>query len=191
MIQLAALILAAGAGKRIGRAKALLPLGDSTFLESIISNLRIAGIDRIIAVVSPEILPQIESHHVTGEIAVNSEPQADMWSSLLVGIKKIETVSGCLIIPVDHPFVKAETYRLLLEIFAKQPEHIVVPTHHGQSGHPVVLPFVWAKTLPAMNNEGGLRSAIKQSGLNVFRIETNDAGVLRNINKPSDLETAH
>ncbi|MBU0692861.1 NTP transferase domain-containing protein [bacterium] len=187
--KVAAIILAAGAGNRIGRAKALLPLGDSNFLDSIISHLIEAGISHIIAVISPEVSTKLDAKNYDVDFAVNGEKHADMWSSLLIGVAQLRNAVGCLIIPVDHPFVKAETFRLLTESFLRQPASIIVPTYQEQSGHPVVLPFDWAKTLLQMRVEGGLRSAVKQSRLTVIRIETGDNGILRNINEPTDLES--
>ncbi|RQV96294.1 nucleotidyltransferase family protein [bacterium] len=188
--KVAAIVLAAGAGKRIGRSKALLPLGDSNFLDSIISHLIEAGISHIIAVISPEVSTKLDAKNYNVDFALNGEKHADMWSSLLIGVAQLWNAVGCLIIPVDHPFVKAETFRLLKESFLRQPASIIVPTYQEQSGHPVVLPYDWAKTLPSISVDGGLRTAIRNSGLNVCRIETNDSGILRNINEQKDLEIA-
>jgi CTP:molybdopterin cytidylyltransferase MocA len=185
--KIAAIVLAAGSGKRIGGAKALLPFGNSTFLGRILANLRQAEIERIIVVVSPGIRNDVDQFTDGIKMVVNDLQDADMWSSLQLGIRQVKGVDGCLIIPVDHPFVDASTYSKLIESFAEQVSCIIVPEYQGQKGHPVILPFSWAQSLPELNPEGGLRTAIRESNQTVTRIQVDDSGILRNINEPADL----
>ncbi|HQZ72665.1 MAG TPA: NTP transferase domain-containing protein, partial [Anaerolineae bacterium] len=52
-LRLAAVVLAAGSSRRMGRDKLLLPWGRATVLEATITNLRLAGIARPL-VVTPD-----------------------------------------------------------------------------------------------------------------------------------------
>ena len=59
-----AILLGAGLSKRMGRQKLLLPFGGKTVIETVIDNLRDAGVERICAVLSREVaaaLPRIDS----------------------------------------------------------------------------------------------------------------------------------
>ncbi len=49
-----AIILAAGRSSRMGRAKALLPIGGVTSLERVAGSLRAAGVERIVVVTGHE-----------------------------------------------------------------------------------------------------------------------------------------
>ena len=187
--RITAIVLAAGEGKRIGGAKALFSLEGSTFLERITASLKTAGLYRILAVVSSQIEQKVRKSISGVEIAVNANSNADMWSSLQVALRQIEIAEGCLIIPVDHPFVQASTYRHLSEVFLQHGSDIVIPSYNERNGHPVVVPFKWASKLPELSISGGLRVAIRQSGLQVLRVEIEDPGILKNINEISDLES--
>jgi molybdenum cofactor cytidylyltransferase len=185
--EIAVIVLAGGKGKRIGGAKALHPLGNSTFLESILHNLRSAGLNEQIVVVSQGIFDCVLAVSGDATVVVNPQLDADMWSALQVGMHKAEDVKGCMVIPVDYPFVQIATFRQLTGAFLLNPDSIVLPHYKDRGGHPVVLPFAWAKTIPRLQVDGGLRSAIRQSGLPILRLPVDDPGVLRNINEKADL----
>jgi molybdenum cofactor cytidylyltransferase len=185
--EIAAIVLAAGQGKRIGGAKALQPLGNSTFIESILANLRSGGLHEQIVVVSSDIYDSVQSISVEAKVVINPRSDADMWSSLQIGMFETSNVNGCMIIPVDHPFVQTATYRRLVDAFASNPGSVIVPYYQDRGGHPVVLPYSWASTIPILSVNGGLRSAIRQFGLPLYRLSVDDPGILRNINERADL----
>jgi molybdenum cofactor cytidylyltransferase len=184
--EITAIILAGGKGKRIGGPKALHPLGGSTFIESILHNLRSAEILEQIIVVS-ELQERVLAVSGEAKVVINPHINADMWSALQIGISVVENVKGCMIIPVDHPFVLATTYRQLADAFLANQNSIIIPHYQDRGGHPVVLPFSWAKTIPNLQVGGGLRSAIMESGLSIQRLAVDDPGILRNINEKADL----
>jgi molybdenum cofactor cytidylyltransferase len=187
--EIAAIILAGGQGKRIGQAKALHPLGGSTFLESILYNLRSAEILEQVIVVSRDLHDRVLAVSGEAKVVINPQADADMWSALQVGMREVVDIKGCMVIPVDHPFVLAMTYRQLADAFLSTPNSIIIPHYQNRGGHPVVLPFSWAKTIPELHIEGGLRTAIKQSGLPIYRLSVDDPGILRNINEKADLNS--
>ena len=182
-----AVILAAGSGRRIGGPKALLPLEGVTFLERVLRTLREAGIADIVTVVSPAVRDDMAKPPPETRLVVNSDPDSDMLTSLRLGMEQIMNARGVFAVPVDHPFVRAETYRTLIAVFEENSASVVVPTHGGMSGHPALLPLAWLRGLPDKSWKDGLRGAIRESGLMVVRAAVDDPGVLRNVNAPSDL----
>ena len=56
-----AILLGAGLSKRMGRQKLLLPFGGKTVIETVIDNLRDAGVERICAVLSREVAERFRS----------------------------------------------------------------------------------------------------------------------------------
>ncbi|MBU0509788.1 nucleotidyltransferase family protein [bacterium] len=187
-VKVGAVVLAAGSGKRMGSPKALLPLGESSFLGSILRTLREVGGEEIVIVVSPALRTEIAALAPFARLIVNPNPESDMLSSVRLGVQSIANVSGVMIVPVDHPFVQPSTYARLMERFARNPDSVIVPTYDCRNGHPVIVPYAWACRLPEISYEGGLRAIIQHSDMQVIQVSVDDKGVLRNINAQTDLE---
>jgi molybdenum cofactor cytidylyltransferase len=124
----AAIVPAAGASRRMGRAKLILPWGRSTVAGAVLAALRDAGVHPVVLVVAPPGEgPQPGELAGAGEagpaviVAVNPEPGRGMLSSIQVGLAALggaaelarrgETV---LVTPADLPALRAETVRALI-----------------------------------------------------------------------------
>jgi len=182
-----AVILAAGSGRRIGGPKALLPLEGETFFERVFRTLREAEITNVVAVVSERVQREFADRIREITFVLNPDPDSDMLTSLRMGAAKICNARGVFAVPVDHPFVRAETYRKLIAAFEENSASVVVPAYHERGGHPALLPLAWLRALPETSWRNGLRGAMRESGVTVVRAAVDDPGVLRNVNVPSDL----
>src|SRR5437762_13805127 len=81
-----AIVLAAGRSSRMGRAKALLPLGDGeTFLSHIVRTLHDADVDDVVVVLGHEpeaIAADLSGRGVSARFAINDDFDAGQISSL-------------------------------------------------------------------------------------------------------------
>jgi CTP:molybdopterin cytidylyltransferase MocA len=138
-MKIAALVLAAGAGRRAGGPKALLRLGGQTFLERVTSAFRHPVIDRVYAVLGHEAdRVRREGGTLAGVILLENPAYATgMLGSVLCGLQAAEAdgADAVLVHPVDHPFVDLGT---LARVIAGLQEGgvIVVPSWDGRRGHP-------------------------------------------------------
>lgn len=189
-VRVAAVILAAGAGRRAGGPKAFLTLRDDAtgrdeaFLTVVARVAREGGCSPILAVVRPKdrALAAVAAPGLA--LAVNPAPERGMLSSLRSGVDALPAMEGILAFPVDHPHVRPATVRALLAAFAADPTAVVKPSLDGRGGHPTVLPFALAESLPAGDVEGGLAAALLAAGARVVRVAVDDAGVRINVNDP-------
>src|SRR5690606_13568610 len=116
---LGAVILAAGAGSRLGGvAKALLARRDgSTFLASVVASARAAGLADAVVVVGPPHGDAIAAHarELGCRIATNPAPERGMASSVAIGFGALGegTCRAGWLWPVDHPDVLPRTLRAL------------------------------------------------------------------------------
>ena len=88
-ISIAAIILAAGEGKRMGRIKPLLPLGEGTVIEHLAGSFRNAGIGDIVVVLghrSQDIVPVLKANNLNW--VKNDQYQQGMLSSVKTGSRK-------------------------------------------------------------------------------------------------------
>jgi CTP:molybdopterin cytidylyltransferase MocA len=185
-----AIVLAAGMGRRIGSPKALLPFGNLTFLAHILGELRAAAIHKITVIVSESICDRIAQTAADCHIVINPRADADMLSSIRLGVNSAADVAGLLIVPVDYPYVQTATFGRLAATFMLQPECVVIPEYQQQHGHPILVPLEWARTHLFAAELCDLRTAIKNSGVSIQFVAVDDAGILRNINLLSDLPPA-
>lgn len=185
-MKITALILAAGKGSRIGKPKLMLEINNKSFISVIIERVRSAGIDDVVCVVSSETYEWTKKN-INCNIIINSEPEKGMISSVYFGAVSLKECEGVMIIPVDHPFVEADTYKELIEEFKKNKESIIKPGYEGKSGHPVIVPYDIVKSINKEDFSSGLKEVIKKSGRIQIFVEVKDKGILKNINTKEDL----
>ena len=118
MVEIAAIILSAGEGRRAGGPKAFLPIDGTCFLARIAGTLAAAGLEPVVAVVRAQDLDAARACAPSAVFAVNPRPERGMLSSVRTGIDATGARDGYCIIPVDHPLVQVETVRTLAAAFA-------------------------------------------------------------------------
>lgn len=185
MQEIAALILAAGKGSRIGSPKYLLKYRGKTFIQHIYDNLFKCGLKNIVAVIRKE-YEEWFRENFKGNYLINKFPEMDMLSSVILGIEKLTEFKGIMIFPVDHPHVKKETVSGLINSFNLHPGNVIKPVFENSSGHPVIIPSSLFMDISS-GKFSDLNSVIRNSNINTIRLKTNDEGVLRNINTSEDL----
>ena len=140
---IAAVILAAGASRRMGSPKALLEFQGETFLNRLI---------RVLGNISAPVIVVLGHHAetiraqttVAARFVVNPDPERGQLSSLQTGLAEVpQNVEGFLFTPVDSPAVEENTLQQLIARFQTRPPEtqFVIPRYQGKRGHPVV----WAE----------------------------------------------
>jgi molybdenum cofactor cytidylyltransferase len=184
----AAVILAAGHGRRMGIGKHKLQIGAGTFLQRAVETCAGGGLDPVICVVAPGERDGVAAIF-GGAVHVVVNPDADrgMLSSVMEGVRHAGDCRAALVFPVDHPFVSPRTLHDLLRQSAERPGHFIKPMYRGRGGHPVVIPEIAFSMILKSSPSLTLREVIAGSGIPVDRVEVEDKGVLRNINTLEDL----
>jgi CTP:molybdopterin cytidylyltransferase MocA len=107
-----AVILAAGSSSRMGQAKQLLALGESTVLAQTLAHVQAAALDEIILVLgaSAEAIHRRLPSPQELKIVVNPDYQQGIASSLRTGLTAVDPNSdAALIILGDQPFLRPQT----------------------------------------------------------------------------------
>jgi len=182
----AASILSAGFSQRMGSHKALLPIGrGETFISHIVNTLKEAGIYDIFVVISSEEIKKM-SIDLKVEWIFNEMPEKGQLFSFQLCVKRAEKskVDGIFLVPVDHPFVKASTYKKLLG--EKETDLILIPTFQGKRGHPTYFPRRFFKDILEAPLDIGARYVLKQRKEEILEIPVDDEGILLDIDTRSD-----
>jgi CTP:molybdopterin cytidylyltransferase MocA len=202
------LILAAGAGRRMGGPKALLrpdPEGP-TLLESTIGRLRAAGLDRVVVVVgaaAAEASPLAEG--LGAEVATATDWAEGMGASLRAGLAHLartgagqadptpdpeDRVDAALVTLVDLPDVGAAVHRRVLEAVHGPPAAALVrATYRGRPGHPVLLGRDhWGAVTTSARGDRGARDHLAHH--RTTTVECSDLASGRDLDTVADLDDA-
>lgn len=187
MSRCAALVLAAGQGRRFGSDKRLarLPSGQ-TLLAATLARV-LEAFDEVHVVLRVGDDPQVLGVDPRVSI-VRAENAGDgMGSSLAAGIAGLVHCGADAVAVVlgDMPWVAAATLRQLSA--NARPEQIVVPVHQGQRGHPVLFGRAFWPALMTVDGDQGGRQVILDHQERCIRIAVVDEGVLRDVDRPEDL----
>jgi len=138
-MRVVAVVLAAGAGRRIGVPKAILPIGGTTFLAHVARGLDRPGVAGVVAVIGHRARRVEAEAGLPPEVAlvVNPRPEDGMLGSVILGLDAAEArgADAVLLHPVDHPFASPATTDAVLTALAAG-ALVAVPSYGGRRGHP-------------------------------------------------------
>lgn len=191
-------VLAAGRSSRMGRPKALLPVGPAgeTFAVRTVRTLREGGVDDVVVVVADPAAPAVRAvleAHPPLRLVVNPAPERGQFSSLQAGLRAIDRpgVAGMLVTLVDLPLVSAAAVKALLDVHGATRAPVVRPVRgDGRHGHPVVFDrsvFDAIRRAPVGSSAKAIVRAHARAAIDVPIAEE---GPFRDIDTPSDYEQA-
>lgn len=190
MAQIVGLLLAAGQGRRFGSDKLLHPLDDGTPLAVVSARKLKEACPRAIAVLRPEQTTLAALLLAEGlEVVICPEASAGMGHSLAAGVAASLEAAGWLVALADMPFVQVATLRSVADALHAGAA-LAAPFHNGQRGHPVAFAARWRDQLLALTGDEGARAVVGNNRGLLSRIDTADAGVLRDVDTPQDLALA-
>jgi molybdenum cofactor cytidylyltransferase len=185
----AAVILAGGFSTRMGWFKPLLPLGEMTITDFIISTFRSKGIEVCLVVgwKKDELVNGIVSSDV--KIIENPDYARGMFSSVKAGVSNLpEYIAGFFLIPVDIPLVKASTLGFLLNQATQYSDRIIYPVFGGKRGHPTVIPASLSPVIMGWKDDGGLKAVLESKEDMALEVEVPDRNILFDIDTPDDYQ---
>jgi molybdenum cofactor cytidylyltransferase len=163
---LAAIVLAAGASRRLGQPKQLLMRGGETLLARAIRLAGEAGAACVFTVLGANF--EVICASVTLDqtiLVINDKWQQGISTSIHAGLKALDVVdpsaAGALILSCDQPRLTSDHLRTLIETFAAQPEpSIAASAYAGVLGIPAVFPRMSFTHLRALRGDEGARSLL-------------------------------
>lgn len=197
-----ALVLAAGAGERLGGPKALAEIEGRSFLARVLAPCSESLVDAVVVVGgcrADEVRAACERdaarHAETPVTFVENERWTDgRTGSLQRGWLEVDPAHHVLVFPVDHPLVEVTTLDLLLGVFgyaASLPEVIAPVLQEGgrrRRGHPIVLGAALRDAVLAMGAGEPLHDLVHSR--TVLEVPVDDPGILLDVDTPEDLDAA-
>jgi molybdenum cofactor cytidylyltransferase len=190
--QLEGIILAAGESRRMGYPKPLLKIGGRTFIEQI-SETMLAVVPRLVIVIGAhrERVRAAIPRDARITIAENPDYSRGQLSSLKVGLGAVHADSAGAIVHLgDHPTVRVETFRAVVDSYNRTNKPIVIARHDGHRGHPVIFDrALFAEILSAPEKEGA-RFVVNADASRVAYVDLDDPGINLDLDTPADLARA-
>jgi nicotine blue oxidoreductase len=179
----AGLLLAAGAGTRLGQPKALVELGGQTLVDRGIALLHGAGADPVVVVTGAVALslPGVVTVH-------NPDWDTGMGSSLRAGLATLPADSDAVVVAlVDQPLISGECVGRLIGAFGAGAS-VAVATYEGRQRNPVLIARAhWPEVSAAAQGDAGARAFLRARPDLVTAVECGDVGRPDDLDTPDDL----
>jgi molybdenum cofactor cytidylyltransferase len=193
----AALVLAAGAGTRFGGGKLLSPYGSGVLLDGALAAAFAAPAGRVILVTGFDAEGVAAAARAFAErageggrlILVHAAGHAQgLSASLRAGLAAVPPeAEGAFVFLGDMPRVPpAMAGRLAAAI---GPRLAAAPVFEGRRGHPVLLRRALFPRLAALEGDRGAGALLAGLGDEQAQVETDDPGVVFDVDAPGDLAT--
>jgi molybdenum cofactor cytidylyltransferase len=187
--RVAAIILAAGKSSRMGHNKMLADFRGEPMIRATVQNVLASSVDEVVVVTGHQ-SDAVQSALAGLVVRFVHNPQFanGLATSLKAGIESV-TADAAIICLGDMPLVTANTIDRLIAAFnPAENRTIVVPTHNGAFGNPVLWGAEHFATLSSLKGDRGARNLISRLKSDAVEIETGDSAVLRDADTPTALE---
>lgn len=188
----AAIILAAGEGRRFGSNKMLAEIDGVPLITRALAAALAAPVEHVIAVVG------CEAERVSAAIRavapavtiVTAEDYAEgMAASLRAGLAAVpEGVDAVAVFLGDMPDVPHDLAGQLFAALQDRPA--AAPVHHERRGHPAVFARSLFPRLNDLRGDTGARDIFGELGEGWVRVPCGDTGIFRDIDVPRNLTHA-
>ena len=179
-----AIILAAGASRRLGRPKQLVALEGETLLRRA-ARAALAGCAPVLVVVgsrAADMAADLAGLPVT--VVVNEGWEEGMASSIRAGIRALPAgAEGVLFLVCDQIAVDGALVERLLEVQRTHPDAVLACGYAGTRGTPSVFPARCFPQLLELQGDRGARGLLQGEGVLVLSFPEGEADV----DRPEDL----
>lgn len=191
----AGLLLAAGAGTRMGGPKALLPWAGEPLVRRGIRLLIDGGCAPVVVVVGAageqvrqQVRQQGEQHGEQVVVVTADDWATGMGASLRAGLASLEdTITACVVALVDQPLVSPAAVERLRAAYADGAV-AAVATYSGRPRNPVLLErSTWAEVMAAAVGDEGARGWLRTHPELVVQVDCTDVGAPDDLDTPGDL----
>ena len=188
---IAAIVLAAGLARRMGRQKVLLDLQGKPVVRWAVEAL-LPLVDEVVVVTGRE---DAEVREALAGLAVrcaqNPRPEAGQGSSIAVGVAALKPWTRAVLIALgDQPRLPAGVVPALLAAHTRSGRAIVAPVYRGTQGNPVLFAASVFPELRALTGDAGARAVVAADPERVERVPF-DLPMPPDVDTPEDFARLH
>ena len=188
---IAAVILAAGLARRMGRQKLLLEVAGKTVVRWSVEAVRPHVDDLVVVTGADDAGIRTALEGLSPRFAVNPRPQAGQGSSIAVGMAALRPGTAAVLIALgDQPRLPDGVIAALLRARDETGRAIVAPVYRGVQGTPVLFTAEVFRELAALDGDAGARSIVQARPERVARVPI-DAPMPPDVDTPEDYARLH
>lgn len=192
--RLAAIVLAAGFGRRFGGSGKLHALldGEPVLKHSLQALAGLALLERLVVVAPGDASASELASACGARTIVNPDRAAGLGNSLACGARALSPdADGVMVLLGDMPRIRSATLQALAERWRGLGRNdLLAPTFQGRRGHPVIFGADYWPALCQLEGEQGARDVLTTHRAKLELLAVDDAGVLVDIDTPADLAAA-
>lgn len=184
----AGLLLAAGAGRRFGGAKALVTFEGELLVERGARLLREGGCAPVVVVLGSQ-AEEVQARASLPDVVVATNWDSGLGASLQAGLQALagRDVSACVVALADQPRVGSQAVARLIAAHAAGAV-AAVATYDGKARNPVLLACpTWAAVIATSLGEVGARAWLRAHPELVTEVPCDGTGTPVDIDTPDDL----
>ena len=187
----AALVLAAGQSRRMGPAnKLLIPVDGKPMVRHVVDALAGARIETVHVVIGHEaeaVKQVLTGHNVS--FTLNPHFDEGLSTSLQAGLAALpDDIDAVLVCLGDMPGIRATDIEAIIRAYDPSEGHaIVVPTHQGKRGNPVLWDRRFFEAMTSISGDTGARHLIGENEDLVIEVKMDDPAVLEDFDTPESL----
>ena len=190
---IAAVLLAAGQSRRMGRPKMTLPWKDGqTIIAHVAQVFLDAGASPIVVVTGADRERVERSLQELPVRTVYNEDHAEgeMLSSVQVGLQSLDAdeIEAAAVAPGDLPYLKAETVMALLERWRARASMLLAPSYERRRGHPMLLARAEWPGVMKLERGKTMRDFFRSRAEEIEYLVVDDPGVLADVDTPGQYE---
>ena len=187
---ISALILAAGQSRRMGVPKLLLPLGVHPLIARVADAVLASSVHETCVVVGPDSAGIRQALAVRAvRFVVNPHPDEGMLSSVRCGLRAVSPATKAVLVVLgDQPGLTTAIINRLFEVSRVGGKGLVLPTHGGQRGHPLLLDLRYREEILHGYDQTGLRGLLQAHPDAVTEVEMPSPAVLEDMDTPEDYQ---
>lgn len=182
----AAVLLAAGASRRLGQAKQLIEIGGEPLLRRAARALLATAPRDCVVVLGHE--PERMRDALAGlplRCVVATDHARGLSASLRTGIAALdEHIAGALLALTDQPALDAAHLRALRDTWRAQPQRAVASAYADVHGVPALLPRTWFAEIARLDGDVGARELLRARDREVVAIAA--PALARDLDTPAD-----
>jgi molybdenum cofactor cytidylyltransferase len=143
---------------------------------------------RVVAVVRPDDAALAAALGAAGARIVRcARADHGMGASLACGVLATPHATGWIVALGDMPWIESSTIARVATAIG-QGATVAAPFYRGQRGHPVGFGAACFAALAALSGDDGARSIVASRLDGIVRIDVEDAGTLRDVDRTADID---
>ena len=189
-LRVAAVLLAAGSGSRMGhKPKSLLELNGEPLIRRSARQLLDAGVTQLVVVLghyAADIEAPLDGLPV--HKVYNPDPDQGLVSSQRLGLQALSDNTDTVIMSLaDQPLVTTQDIQTLLLAFASSTKDMLFPFVNGQPGNPVLLSARARKDILAGESDYGCKEWRQSHSAHTYKFTSDNSHFVTDLDRPEDI----